>query len=261
MTKLHGRPCWYELMTGEGGLEAAGTFYGDVFGWKFRDAGMEGFTYHLATSGGDMAAGAMEPPADAAGMPSFWMIYFAVENADKAVTDAEALGASVHRPPADIPDTGRFAILADPQGAAFGILEPAPMEGGGEGGSAFDQSQPGHGHWHELMTSDAEAGFAFYAGLLGWESVSVEDMGEMGPYRVFSHDGAPIGGVMGLGNAPMPAWLPYFGVAEVRPAMDRIKAAGGAIAHGPIEVPGGDVVAIAQDPRGAWFAIVGPKEG
>ncbi len=59
-------------------------------------------------------------------------------------------------------------MLADLQGAAFGVVAPAPMEGAGLAGGAFDQMKPGHGNWNELMTTDPAAGLAFYADLLGW---------------------------------------------------------------------------------------------
>ena len=59
MAKVHGTPCWYELSTSEGSLGAAETFYGDVLGWTFQDAGMEGFDYHLARADGDLVAGLM----------------------------------------------------------------------------------------------------------------------------------------------------------------------------------------------------------
>jgi predicted enzyme related to lactoylglutathione lyase len=259
MAKVHGKPCWYELTTREGSLGAAETFYGEVLGWSFQDAGMEGFEYHLATSDGDMVAGLMVTPPDAGGMPPFWMIYFAVDDADAAAARVAALGGRVHREPADIPGTGRFAVLGDPQGAGFGILQPAPMEGGGAG-NAFDQAKAGHGNWNELMTTDPAAGFGFYAELFGWGKSQAVDMGEMGTYQVFSQDGTDIGGMMGLGNSPVPAWLPYFGTNGVEAAIGRIEAAGGRIAHGPVEVPGGAFIAVAQDPQGAWFAVVGPKE-
>ncbi|MFO1207870.1 MAG: VOC family protein [Amaricoccus sp.] len=260
MAKVHGNPCWYELCTSDGSLGAAETFYGDVLGWNFKDAGMEGFEYHLASAGGDMVAGLMNMPPDAKamGMPPFWMIYFAVDDADKAAADVVAAGGRVHKEPADIPGTGRFAVLGDPQGAGFGILAPLPMEG--QGGGAFDQQKAGHGNWNELMTSDPEAAFGFYSRLFGWEKSRSMDMGEMGTYQLFSHDGADIGGMMGLGNAPVPAWLPYFGANGIDAAIGRIEAAGGELAHGPMEVPGGAFIAVAQDPQGAWFAIVGPKE-
>jgi predicted enzyme related to lactoylglutathione lyase len=264
MAKLHGMPCWYELNTsadtGDGGLGAAEGFYGTVLGWTFRDSGMPDFQYHLASAGGDLVAGLMPMPPGpgAAGMPPFWMIYFAVDDADKAAADAKAAGGGVHKEPADIPDTGRFAILADPQGAGFGVLQPEPMPEGG-GGHAFDQQKPGHGNWQELMTTDPDAGFRFYAGLLGWTKGQAVPMDAMGTYQLFQQDGADIGGMMGLGNAPAPAWLPYFGVDGVDAAIARIEGAGGKLAHGPIEVPGGAFIAVARDPQGAWFAVVGPK--
>jgi predicted enzyme related to lactoylglutathione lyase len=260
MAKVHGTPCWYELATSRGDLGAAETFYGAVLGWEARDSGMEGFEYHLAAADGELVAGLMNMPDDAGAMPPFWMIYFAVDDADKAAADAAAAGGSVHRAPADIPGTGRFAVLADPQGAAFGILEPAPMEEGPPAGGAFDQRKPGHGNWNELMTTDPAAAFGFYAGLLGWQKARAVDMGAMGTYQLFAHDGTDIGGMMGLGNAPSPAWLPYFGTNGVAAAIGRIEAAGGRLAHGPVEVPGGAFIAVAQDPQGAWFAVVGPKE-
>ncbi|MFC6673191.1 VOC family protein [Marinobacterium aestuariivivens] len=105
----------------------------------------------------------------------FWMIYFSVDDADRFVADARAAGASVHREPADIPQTGRFALLADPQGAGFGVLQPdmstmsdADIARAEAGEGAFNQNKAGHGHWNELMSSDPEAGFAFYSRLFGW---------------------------------------------------------------------------------------------
>ena len=259
MAKLQGTPCWYELCTAKGALGAADDFYGKVLGWTVEDAGMEGFTYHLARSDGDLVAGLMEMPDDAGAMPPLWMIYFAVDDADQAAADIRAAGGAVHREPADIPGTGRFAVVGDPQGAGFGILAPAPMEEGPPAGSAFDQGKAGHGNWHELMTTDPDAGFRFYAGLFGWEKSQAMDMGEMGTYQLFSHDGTDIGGMMGLGNAPVPCWLPYFGIPGITEAIARIEAGGGRIAHGPMEVPGGAFIAVAQDPQGAWFAVVGPQ--
>lgn len=260
MTTMQGTPCWYELATSEGNLGAAETFYGEVLGWTTKDAGMEGFEYHLASTGGDMVAGMMVMPPDVGSMPPFWMIYFAVDDADKTAADISAAGGKVHREPADVPGTGRFAVVGDPQGAGFGILQPLPMADGSEGGNAFDPMKVGHGNWNELMSSDPEAAFGFYSDLFAWQKSQAVEMGAMGTYQVFSHGGKDIGGMMGLGNSPVPAWLPYFGVNGVEAAMKRIESAGGKVAHGPSEVPGGAYIAVAQDPQGAWFAVVGPKE-
>ncbi len=254
-----GKPCWFELSTDNGALAPAGEFYARVFGWDVVDAGMDGFTYHLAKHGGDMIAGLMEMPDDVVGMPPAWMIYFDVDDADAVAAQIRAKGGQVFREPADIPGTGRFAIAGDPQGAAFGLFQPAPMdpEPPVEAG-AWNQRKESHGNWVELMSTDPAAGFDFYAGLFGWTKSTAVDMGEMGTYQVFAWQGTDIGGMMGLGRAPQPCWLPYFGVNGVEAAMTRIRDAGGAILHGPVEVPGPAHIAMARDPQGAHFAIVGP---
>lgn len=267
---FHGNPCWYELTTTQGKLEEAGAFYGKVFGWTVVDSGMEGFAYHLARIGESMIAGLMNMPDDVAGMPPNWMTYFSVDDCDQFCKDATAKGARVFRQPSDIPGTGRFAILADPQGAAFGVLQPnmsemteeqiAKMESG-EIAGAFDQNRAGHANWNELMTSDPEAGFAFYAGLLGWEKGEAMPMGEMGNYQLFRRNGKDIGAMMGLGNAPVPNWLPYFGAnGSCAAKAEEITAAGGKLLHGPVEVPGPAYIAVFQDPQGAGFAIVAPEK-
>ena len=258
---FHGKPCWFELDTTPGALPAASAFYGKVFGWSVSDAGMPGFTYLLASHGGDMVAGLMQIPAEAQGMPPNWMIYLDVDDCDAAAEKVALLGGAVHKPPADIPGTGRFAVVADPQGAVFGILQPRPMDPQPpvEVG-AWNQRKESHGNWIELMSTDPAAGFEFYAELFGWTKGSAVDMGEMGTYQLFAWNGSDIGGMMGLGQAPMPCWLAYFGVNGVDAALERIRDGGGAVVSGPHEVPGGAFIAVARDPQGAHFAVVGPQD-
>lgn len=251
MTPHHGAPCWYELTTPD--LAASGAFYGGLLGWQIADAGMEGFTYHLASAAGTMVAGLWSPTDP---MPHFWLCYFAVADCDATVAQAVALGATVHQPPNDIPGTGRFAILGDPQGAGFGILQPLP---GGTGG-AFDQMKTGHGNWHELTTPDPAAALAFYGALFGWTQSSVMPMGELGDYHIIARQGQDIGGIMRPPAPGLPPnWLPYFGAAGIEAAIAQITASGGTILNGPMEVPGGAFIAQALDPQGAAFAVVGPK--
>ena len=61
-------------------------------------------------------------------IPPHWLVYFAVEDCDAAVQKASGLGANVIKPAEDIPGVGRFAILKDPQGAAFALLKPQPAQ-------------------------------------------------------------------------------------------------------------------------------------
>lgn len=257
-TPTQGTPCWYELGTTD--LAAAADFYHAVLGWTVADSGMEGFDYHLATApDGGMVAGMMSLGDQQDGPPTNWSIYLTVDDCDATVRSFLDRGGAVLQEPADVPGTGRFAIVSDPQGAVLGLMQPAPMEGAPETTPAFDQQTAGHGNWHELMTTDARSAFQFYADLFGWTESQTLEGGDMGPYLIFEHRGTALGGIMGLGDAPSPAWLPYFGTDEVAPAIERITAAGGTVHHGPIEVPGGAFIAVANDPQGAWFALVGPR--
>lgn len=266
-TNFQGNPCWYELTTSKGHIEPAETFYNRILGWTFEDAGMEGFDYHLAQSDGEMIAGLMEMPDHNAEKSPFWLTYFAVQDVDAFVADAEALGAKLCREPDDVAGTGRFAVLTDPQGATFGILQPdmsrmseADIAKAERGEGAFHPQKPGCCNWNELMSTDPEAAFTFYSTLFGWTKGTSIDMGAMGNYQLFQRDGIDIGGMMALGEAPKPNWLPYFGVTgRVSNTIDAIKAAGGSIQHGPIDVPGGMVVAMACDPQNASFAVTGPE--
>lgn len=263
--RFQGNPYWYELGTTDS--DAAKAFYAEVMGWEIGDAGLNGFDYLLARSGGDMVAGMMSLDGQDGPPPPNWLIYFAVDDCDRTAADITAAGGKVMRGPADIPRTGRYAIAADPQGAVFGILQPdisamteAQIASTERGEGAFAQMKDGHGTWHELMSTDPVAGFAFYSALFGWTKGDALDMGPMGTYQLFRHRGAEIGGMMGLGTSPKPAWLPYFGANSIDDAIARVNAAGGTVAHGPAEVPGGAFIAVCTDPQNAWFALVGPKD-
>lgn len=252
--QIQGRPLWYELSTDPAAMDAATAFYRAVLDWQFRDAGFEGFDYRLAVAADDLVAGF----AGSSDAPPAWTIYFGADSADETAAAITAAGGRIIVSPADIPDTGSYAIASDPQGAVFGILEPLPMEDG-TGGNAFDQGQAGHGNWNELMSTDPEGGLTFYSGLFGWRKSTGIDMGDMGTYQLFAHDGADIGGMMGLGNSPVPCWLAYFGVNGIDDAAVRVTDNGGTVIHGPQEVPGSAWIVICRDPQGAHFALVGPK--
>lgn len=255
-TNTHGTPCWFELGTSD--LEGAAKFYAAVLGWDVDKNSMAGMEYWLAKSGQDMVAGIMINPHQ--NVPPNWLIYLAVDNCDQAVQAINAAGGRTHNEAENIPGTGRYAVMSDPQGAVFGIIQLEAMQEGEDAcGPAFQQDKAGHGNWIELMSSDPDAGFTFYSQLFGWEKGEAMDMGEMGVYQLFRHGGGEIGGMMGLADAPFPVWLPYFGVNDTRTAMAAIKAAGGVVQQGPFEVPGPAYIVVAADPQGAYFAVVAPK--
>jgi uncharacterized protein len=256
MPASHGRFTWYELMTTDTG--AAKKFYSSVVGWGTQDVPMPGMTYTLLTAGETRVAGLMElmEKAREMGAPPGWLGYVAVDDVDATTEQAKRLGGSVHMPPMDIPDVGRFAVLADPQGAALGLFrwaDPSP-------GQDSEPGVPGHTGWHELMASDWEKAFAFYSALFGWQKGEAADLGPMGTYQPFSAGGQEVGGMFNKPPAvPACFWLYYFNVGDFDAAVERVKAGGGTIVNGPMEVPGGSWIVQATDPQGAMFALVGQK--
>ncbi len=113
---------WNELATKD--TKAARKFYEKLFSWKSQemDMGPAG-TYTMFMNGDRMAGGMMQIGPDWGPVPSHWAVYFAVSDCDAAVAKATRDGAEVRVPPRDIPDTGRFAVLTDPQGAAFAVIK------------------------------------------------------------------------------------------------------------------------------------------
>lgn len=115
-----GALCWSELTTRD--PKTAETFYTALFGWAARhgaaSAGME-YT-EFGPPGQEPGAGMMKMPDNMpAQVPSYWMPYFQVADCDASTAKATELGATLMVGPKDIPHTGRFAILSDPQGAVF----------------------------------------------------------------------------------------------------------------------------------------------
>ena len=133
MSDITGRFVWYELMTTD--LDAAERFYADVIGWSTRDAGMGGPRYTIASTGastgasaGDrMVAGMMAVPDHLrdSGIRPHWIGYIACPDVDAYAARVAERGGRIHRAPDDIPGVGRFAVVADPQGAAFVLFKGA----------------------------------------------------------------------------------------------------------------------------------------
>ena len=248
-----GLPCWYELGTSD--MDGAAAFYEKVLGWTVVSAGMPELDYRLGNaSDGTGVAGMM----DAEGQPTAWRFYLEVADCDASAAAAAAAGGTVVMPPADIPGTGRFAVVVDPQGAVFGLLAPAPM-GEAPAVGAYAPAVEGHGAWQELSAPDVSAALDFYGNLVGWTKGDAMDMGSDGTYQLFQAEGKDLGGMMTPMAGQGAAWMPYFTVGSVAAAVERITAAGGNVMHGPVDVPGGSYIAIAMDPQGAAFGVTGPQ--
>lgn len=256
MSNANGRFVWYELMTTD--LAAARTFYSSVVGWNPVDAQMPGMDYWMFNAGETPVAGVMKLPEEAAKMvaPPSWTGYVTVEDVDAAAALVTANGGTVHVPPTDIPNVGRFAIVADPHGASLAVFKSANPEQD----LPAAQEKPGHVGWNELHAGDLATDFDFYSKLFGWVKKDAMDMGEMGIYQMFGIDDVTLGGMMNkMPTMPVAFWNYYFNVGNIDEAAERVKAAGGQIAFGPDEVPGGSFILLGVDPQGTNFALLGSR--
>jgi uncharacterized protein len=256
MSTSLGKFVWYELMTTD--AKAAEDFYRGVIGWDAKDAGMSGMSYTILSAAETPVGGLMSMPEEARanGARPAWAGYVAVEDVDQFAERVKKAGGSVHRAPGDIPGVGRFAVVADPQGAAFMLFK-------GMGEAQPPQPTPGtrgHAGWRELHAGDWGSAFAFYSGLFGWTKAEAIDMGPMGTYQLFATGDEPTGGMMTKPQAePRPYWLYYFNVDGIKAAAERVKKKKGEVLNGPHQVPGGSWIIQCRDPQGVMFALVSPE--
>ncbi len=248
-----GRFVWYELMAADTGTAA---FYATVVGWKTQDAGQSDITYTAFLTDAGRVAGmlALSEAMRGSGIRPGWIGYIAVDDVDPFAARVAASGGKVHRPPTDIPQIGRFAVVADPQGAVFVLFHPLPTATPPD----LRHDTPGTIGWCELMAGDGETAFDFYAGLFGWTLTDTLDMGPMGKYHLFAPGGAePVGGIMTrMPEMPAALWRYYFRVDGIAAAADRVRGAGGTVTREPQQVPGGEWILHGSDPEGTFFALV-----
>ena len=112
---------WNELQTSD--PEAAGNFYGGLFGWEAEPIEDDGnVVYTTIKNAGNQNGGFMPMTEQHGDAPSFWLPYFTVSSRDATMERARELGGTVFAGPLDLP-SGKIAVLGDPQGAAFAIFE------------------------------------------------------------------------------------------------------------------------------------------
>ena len=248
---LLGRHLWSELMTSD--PAAAQKFYTAVVGWTAVPFGDAPTPYTIFKKKGDVGVGGLMKTPDGMNMPPFWSMYIGVPQLEEAVAKVKRLGGSELSPVIDIPSVGRMQMVKDPQGVAFYVMTPASRAERPEG-----DPEVGDTSWLELTTTDQPAATKFYQELFNWQPTEAMDMGEAGKYQMFNRGDRMLGGMMNkpkeMANVPA-HWGIYFLVPEINAAAERVKANGGQVINGPMEVPGGDWILNALDPQGAAFSL------
>ena len=253
----HGRPVWSELLTTD--MKAEEKFYTAVVGWTVKPFDQAPQPYDMWVRPGGITVGGVLTIPPGMNFPPHWEMYVAVNKLEEAIAKIERLGGKILGPLIDVPGVGRMRTMVDAQGAVFAIIEPAPQSPD----SPEVPAEVGDASWRELHTLDAAAAVTFYSDLFGWRETSAMDMGPMGKYHIFGRQ-FDLGGIMkkheAMANVP-PHWMIYFRVPNIQEAADRVKANGGQILNGPMDVPGGDQIVNCMDPQGAAFSLHQKKAG
>lgn len=255
MANKHGEFIWYELMTRD--PDTAQSFYRDVVGWTTGEQAPGDLDYRMISAHDGYVGGMLRLTDEMCehGARPAWLGYVGVDDVDATVAKLEQLGGAVHMPARDLPDIGRLAMVADPQGVPFYVMRGTSTESS----RAFEPMTDGHCSWNELATTDQAGALSFYGQLFGWASNEAMPMGDMREYRILEHGDDRIGAVTPyIAKGGSAGWLHYFRVADLDASIAKTQARSGAILHGPHDVPGGDRVVIGADPDGATFALVAP---
>ncbi|AEY92880.1 hydroxylase [Streptomyces hygroscopicus subsp. jinggangensis 5008] len=249
---VDGAPNWIDV--GSPDIDGAASFYGALFGWRFRSAGPDAGGYgFFQLEGKTVAGGVQTGPGQE---PAAWTVYFQSEDARATAKAAEEAHGRVLFQPTDVMGQGHMAVLADRAGVPFGIWQPGRTKGVELAG------EPGSLRWVELYTPDIAAAAAFYRRVLGLET-SAPFPG--GTYTCFNPDGAGddamFGGMVPLADDPTeaeagPYWLPYFEVEDTDAVVEQARRLGGTVRVPATTVEGVGRTARLADPYGARFAVI-----
>ncbi len=203
--------------------------------------------------------------ADYAHLPLQWMPHIQVADVAASAQRALALGGSALMHAKDDAGTSQWAVLRDPNGAAFGIIPVVPAEAipPGDGAAVRDAAAPvGRIAWLDLTVADAAAARDFYRQVIGWavQDVAMEDGGERyADYSMLGADGSPAAGVCharGVNVGLPPVWMLYLPVGDLAESLRRVKEEGGQVVKTAQGSDGAYVYAAIQDPVGAYLALM-----
>ncbi len=243
-----GAPCWVDLSTTD--RDGAERFYGELFGWQMIDPGAEFGGYRQFQREGVPVAGCMAN--DGSMGPTAWNIYLAVADAADTVRRATAAGATVIVPPMPVTDLGIMAFVADPAGAALGLLQPLAFRGG------WPVGQLNAPIWFESLTTGYDAAVPFYRDVIGSDLHTMSDTSDF-RYSTLGEGEGALAGIMDATSFLPPGvpshWHFYLHVADADATTAQTTAAGGTVITEPHDTPYGRLAQLA-DPSGAHFAVM-----
>lgn len=266
---IPGVPCWVDSTHPD--PDAVLPFYSGLFGWDFTNVMPEGSKdkFFMARVHGGEVSGIGSVPEGAPPVAR-WNTYIWVDSADETAEKAEKAGGNVLAEPFDIPEAGRMAVLADPEGAAISVWQANPFNG------AKVVNENGALNFNGLATRDVGAAKAFYGAVFGWRTLSLpfgemwtlpgygdrleehtpglrQGMKDMGAPEGFIDVVATLEPIKDAGSQTPAHWRVTFGADDVRAVAAKAKELGGEVVSGPFDAPYTRVATI-KDPQGATFS-------
>jgi len=246
-----GKVIFEELVTPD--LAASERFYGGLFGWRFQDLDAGSTRYATASLDGHPVGGLVQRDRRAGGhgQPA-WLTFVAVRDVDAARATAVRHGATVLLEPRDVPDRGREAVFADPQGAVFAVLASS------SGDPAEVLAEPGEWIWSSLFTRDPDTDAGFYQDLLDYEVFDLPSSGSDKHLMLASEDYARASAnTLPATTAGAHAhWIDYVRVDDAAAMVAKARSLGARVLVAPRLDRHGGHVAIVADPQGAVFGML-----
>lgn len=202
--------------------------------------------------------------ADHEHLPLQWMPHIQVADVAASVQRALALGGSVVMEAKADDGTSQWAVLRDPNGAAFGLVPVIPTEAMPPVAGVISEdgaSSVGRIAWLDLTVADGSATRDFYAQVVGWsvQDLEMEDGGERyADYMLLGGDGSPAAGVCharGVNADLPPVWMLYLPVGDLAESLRRVQEEGGTVVKATRGEDGKYVYAAIQDPVGVYLAL------
>lgn len=246
-----GKVIFVQLVTPD--LAAAKTFYAGLFGWTFRDLRFGETVYAEAYLDGRPVAGLVEKriTPEKHRQPA-WMSFISATDVDALAKTAVQSGGKLLFGPASVPDLGREAILADPQGAVFAVLNSS------SGDPPDILGDPGEWIWSTLITTTPDTDAAFYQTLFDYEVFDLPSRKNAEHYLLASgnYARASVNPLPAKGEGSHPHWLSYVRVEDATRTAAKVIALGGQVLVQPRVDRHGGKIAVVADPFGAPFGIM-----
>ena len=253
-----GRVVWHDLLTEDAAVTKH--FYSELFDWQFEPITValgfgKSLNYSIISNKGVPIAGMVDASQfDNSQNQSQWVSIISTADIEQSVSVLQASGGLLQGGPIDLGARGQLAVVADPQGALFALLQTR------DGDPAERAPRVGDFLWNELWTGNTGQAESFYQALFNYQTANRAVSGGAS-YRYMSskNDSGIDVPRMAIRSNPItdlgPTWVSYVRVVSPQAIVDQVEALGGRVLLAPQVNDVGGTLAIISDPSGAGLVV------